>query len=350
MKIQDFPKEIVLEYNNRNATVRSLAIRFNCDQSTVKRFLERNGGNIVTKEQWLQSQKKIPDTKVEEIGRLYQQGISMPQIAKQYNVKMQVLRQFFIRHNIDYNSHSWLDNYLLPHKNEIVSMYKKHKSLMPIAKKFNCVPTTIANFLDRHNISRKRVNRDHIPIEDKESLYQMHHVQMMTMAQIGKKYGCTAPTVAEFFDTNNIPRRSHSETPALTAQNPETIEKQKRSMLTFKPYTLPSGQIIKIQGYEPQFLNYVFNNNLLTEDQIDYNPERISYVENGKNRYYFPDFYIPHLNLIIEVKSSWVLKIQTEENRILKELATKDAGFNYLLVLDNDYTALNIVINSCKYN
>ena len=103
-----------------------------------------------------------------------------------------------------------------------------------------------------------------------------------------------------------------------------------------KKYILPSGTIIYKQGYEPQFLDYIFNNMLLKENEIVYFPKRIKFVDTfHKYRYYFPDFYIPKFNLIIEIKSTWTIKL--DKFLYLKEIATKNNGFNYIKIIDNKF-------------
>ena len=50
----------------------------------------------------------------------------------------------------------------------------------------------------------------------------------------------------------------------------------------------------------------------------------------GKKHRYYPDFYIPEENLIIEVKSQWTLDLHKDKNQA-KFQAVKEAGFNFRL-------------------
>ena len=59
-------------------------------------------------------------------------------------------------------------------------------------------------------------------------------------------------------------------------------------------------------------------------------------IKYGKNKIYHPDFYIPLLNLIIEIKSSWTLNGNKDET-YEKEKATIANGFNYIMIIDKDY-------------
>ena len=110
----------------------------------------------------------------------------------------------------------------------------------------------------------------------------------------------------------------------------ETIKYNRKECL------LPSGKIVKKQGYEPQFLDYVFKNNILKEDNIIYFPNPINYIDiNNIKRSYYPDFYVPKWNLIIEIKSSWT--ILQDKNMYLKESSTINCGFKYIRIINNNF-------------
>lgn len=60
---------------------------------------------------------------------------------------------------------------------------------------------------------------------------------------------------------------------------------------------------------------------------------RIKYTGiDGKNHRYYPDIFIPKENLIIEVKSDFTFRYNQETN-LLKEAATKNAGYNYRFMI-----------------
>jgi hypothetical protein len=81
----------------------------------------------------------------------------------------------------------------------------------------------------------------------------------------------------------------------------EFFEKQLESANKYKEYTLPSGKIVKLQGYEKYAMDI-----LIKSDRQEM-PE-IWYEHSGKKKRYFTDFYIPKDNLIIEVKSIILIK------------------------------------------
>jgi hypothetical protein len=113
------------------------------------------------------------------------------------------------------------------------------------------------------------------------------------------------------------------------SQTEEVLDKILKSSKSYKKYTMPSGELRDVQGYEPFALDILLKE--YTEQQIitdRYKVPKIKYEYNEKNKIYFPDIYIPHMNLIIEVKSEWIYNKQLELNKI-KEKATKGNGYNY---------------------
>jgi hypothetical protein len=111
-------------------------------------------------------------------------------------------------------------------------------------------------------------------------------------------------------------------------QNMEIMEKTQRTGKKYKKYTLPSGKIINIQGYEHFALNILLQK--YSEDQIlteRKNVPRITYKYNDETeRYYFPDIYIPSENKIIEVKSTWTYSKEVDKNTA-KWNATREKGY-----------------------
>lgn len=101
-----------------------------------------------------------------------------------------------------------------------------------------------------------------------------------------------------------------------------------------KEYMFPSGNTVRVQGYENRALDILLNtyneNDILTNTT---DVPRILYVGSDKKQhYYYPDIYIPCDNLIIEVKSTYTYEADLERN-LLKEQATKDAGYMFKFII-----------------
>ena len=110
-------------------------------------------------------------------------------------------------------------------------------------------------------------------------------------------------------------------------QNAEIAEKTLKSSFSRKEYTLPSGKVINIQGYEPYAIDELIET--INEDEIKTgasNVPEIWYIdEEGKKHRYYVDIYLPSKNICIEVKSTWTYKMK---NVLIKQKAVKDAGYD----------------------
>jgi len=129
------------------------------------------------------------------------------------------------------------------------------------------------------------------------------------------------------------------------------LRRNHRSAYSTKDYILPSGKVIKIQGYEYLYLDYIFKTmGILEEDVIcsldsDKSCPIIRYIFDGKSHVYFPDIYIISPNLVVEIKSTWTYnengKNTKKEDQVHKKLnATYDSGYNTLLLVYNGKKSL----------
>jgi hypothetical protein len=120
------------------------------------------------------------------------------------------------------------------------------------------------------------------------------------------------------------------------SQCKEIQEKTQKNAKKYKEYKMPSGEIRKVQGYEPFALDElvkIYEESDIITDRKDI--PRISYKIEDKQKYYFPDIYIKSQNKIIEVKSDWTYKCK-EDNIQEKTNARKTEGYNYeMWIYDN---------------
>jgi hypothetical protein len=101
-----------------------------------------------------------------------------------------------------------------------------------------------------------------------------------------------------------------------------------------KTMTLPSGKIIRYQGYENQVVTDLLESGV-TENDIMIgtgNVPVIKYMFQGKSRRYYPDIYLPKQNKLIEVKSTYTWNKYKEQNEA-KIAAAKQAGYEVEVVL-----------------
>ena len=89
-------------------------------------------------------------------------------------------------------------------------------------------------------------------------------------------------------------------------------------------------------GYEHFALDDLLFSGLI-EHNFDFDLSmfpKFSYInENKRKSYYTPDFFIPHLNWVIEVKSTYTFELEKSRN-IAKYQALKRAGYtvNFLII------------------
>lgn len=145
------------------------------------------------------------------------------------------------------------------------------------------------------------------------------------MQKLGVPYALQSPVVRNKSKTTNL-KKYGVEHPT---QSPEIQEKIQKTGKKFKSYTCPSGACRKIQGYEHFALDRLFLTEKLHESDVYTDRKevpRISYTDNSKQRYYFPDIWIKSQNKLIEVKSTWTYKLHKETN-ILKWKASREKGY-----------------------
>lgn len=123
----------------------------------------------------------------------------------------------------------------------------------------------------------------------------------------------------------------------VAMHNEEIHERSIKNAKLKKEYIMPNNEVIFVQGYEPQFLDWYFKNNGKLED-ITYNRKEtpsFKYFFDGKDRVYYPDFYIKSSNTIIEIKSTWTYSGEVEQN-VAKRQACLDKGYNFKFYIMNN--------------
>lgn len=86
--------------------------------------------------------------------------------------------------------------------------------------------------------------------------------------------------------------------------------------------------------YEKDFLDYCQLNNILVEKGPS-----ISFIFEGKKKYYHSDFYIKEKNLIIEVKSTYYYE-KFKKLNIEKEKSATSNGYNFIFIIDKNYFSI----------
>jgi hypothetical protein len=238
-------------------------------------------------------------------------------ILKKYGVsnvnKLKEVRDKIIKTNLlRYNATN-------PMKNEEV----KKRLIQRIQYKYN------VNHISQSSIFKEKLKKTCLKRYGVESTLYLPEIKIKIVESFITKYGVSNPNklkeIRDKIKITNI-KRYGVEYPS---QSKEINEKTQKNAKHYKKYTMPSGKICNIQGYENYALNELitqYTEDEIKTDRIDI--PRITYIVNNKKKYYFPDIYIPKDNKIIEVKSTWTYNSKID-NIQLKLDATKAAGYTY---------------------
>ena len=158
-----------------------------------------------------------------------------------------------------------------------------------------------------------------------------------------EKYGVEHPMLNEEFKQNvskTIKQKYGKDWYNLTNEFKEYCFKFKEENyghptigFKLKEYKLPSGKIIKVQGYENFALNIILKKYNEEDVYISYGDIKneiglINYLMEEKDRIYLPDIYIKSENKIIEVKSDYTYNLELEKN-LLKKESCLSIGLNF---------------------
>jgi len=232
----------------------------------------------------------------------------------------------------------WLDE----KKDEMLSLYDSGLKQVEIAEKYGVSQTAISTRLRKWGVSNPDGNRFKRIEIDKETLYDLYWNQKQHPSQIAKKYGCHKQVITNRMLGYGIPFRTKSE--ARTGKfNPiygvgHTIKARKKMSDAYKNgtreiskggwgngcfYDTPNqGKVWMRSGWEVKVADH------LTENNIDwyYEYERL-YLDDMSS--YLPDFYIPLLDLYLEVKGRL---IERDEIKLKKAMEKYNVA-----IWDRDY-------------
>lgn len=196
--------------------------------------------------------------------------------------------------------------------------------------------TTLKNYGVEHNSQSPKIKEKKISTTLKnygvENPQQNSEISKRSAATRLEKYGYSYPLEVEEIrnkakQTNIIKYGFEN-----AMHNPAIMDKHERSTTRFKTFKWKTGELSKVQGYEPTVLKeleeqgYTFNDVKTRKSDMP----AIFYNFENRTRRYYPDFYIPKENRIIEVKSEYTLQKEWEKNQA-KFSAVKSHGFDFQL-------------------
>jgi hypothetical protein len=121
------------------------------------------------------------------------------------------------------------------------------------------------------------------------------------------------------------------------AQNIEFFKNSKN----FKLLEYKNTKVFYQCSYEYDFLKKYYD-----KFKDIYKGLAIIYYRDNKCHFYYPDFHIPSLNLIIEIKSDWYYDEYLDN---IKKEATINSGFNYIMILNKNYSEFEELISKLSF-
>jgi len=113
-------------------------------------------------------------------------------------------------------------------------------------------------------------------------------------------------------------------------QNINFFNRQQMSALKMKKF-----ENLHYQGsYELDFLEKYYKKVIIENGMT---------IRYNKNKIYFPDFFIPELNLIIEIKSEYTFKLHESKN-LEKRKACIEQGYNFIFIINKNYEGFEKII------
>jgi hypothetical protein len=332
--------EVISAYHDLKSA-QKVAIKFNVSEPTILKILKLNNSRLYgNARRNHQISAAIND---------YNSGVIMSKIIKVYGFSKKYFKKILQERNIpviDLKASVILDDRYLHLYNNIVdalSVYNQRHVLRDVARKYNLTPAAVRSVFKYagYKIDSKRQSSIAILKAKRDEIIH-EYKQHLLVSPVARKFNIPAPTLAKFLKSCGITLLNKR---LAIQRNNNTYEHQRKCFTKShqsKNYKLPSGRTIKVQGYEDDFLDYVFKNNILREE--DFNFQDIPRFKYTSNRYYYPDFYIKKYNVVVEIKSEYTL--QQSDKR--KYVATGLDKYNFIIIVDKDYREFNCLINRIK--
>lgn len=121
-------------------------------------------------------------------------------------------------------------------------------------------------------------------------------------------------------------------------------------------FKLPDNvEITYVGRYEEDFLKHIVEKYNFDSTNVCECPPSlyIKYhdIYTDKDRFYLPDFFFPNYNLVVEIKDGSKFPVDSKAKAALKEKAVIAANrFNYIKIVDKDYTDFDEFISSFEDN
>lgn len=172
--------------------------------------------------------------------------------------------------------------------------------------------------------------------------------------EVTMKYArfCNNPACKQVYKEERDRRMMQKYGKIYLLDDPEMQKKMQQGRRIAGTYTWSDGktEFSYLSSYESDFLKYLdITLNWPASDLIAPSPHTYEYEYDGKKHFYMPDFFIPSVNLEIEIKddgSALNINKESREKDKIKDQLMKSMShmFNYIKIINKDYTDFNQLI------
>jgi len=252
----------------------------------------------------------------------------------------------------------------------IISKYNNGHGIKTLAIEFSVSQNAIKNFLLKNeipirnpkearntNIYNEGYGRNKAKIKDQSIINSIieQYKNGGSCVEMGSKYNVSHRTILNILRKNNIKIRSNTEAQnhsytkqrvvdgnikkfgvSNAMQHPEVFERSNLNRYKYKTCIINEVIFDRLQGFEEQGIRYLLEKytNITIHDikagRCQDLP-RIKY-HYDVDRIYFPDIYIPKINLLVEIKCEYTFKDNIKMN-LAKQKSSLESGYNHLIII-----------------
>ena len=341
--IKELDANLILTEYNKCKSAFKVSKMFNLNERALRRLLKKMGVIFFHKgnKGRCKYQENIP-----QAIKMYHEGATLKFIKKQLRINPETFVKILQQHNIPFipqTDRSGPGLFLIK-KNlpEIIKLYSQNHNINITAKTFGIHPGVLGTYIRKNklNIGIGRTQQYISDRQHKDQIYQLYVKERWPLATIAKHINISRYRVKAVLKENWGDKIIRPAGEVISECLRNRLDHPHKWLSAYKNYTLPSGKTVPLQGYEPHFLDYVFKYSNIVEEEFQWLPKLqvpLSRTKQSSYGNYYPDFFLPKYNLVIEIKSTYTFKLNVYLNK-RKIRKTKEAGYKFLMIKDKKYS------------
>jgi hypothetical protein len=252
---------------------------------------------------------------------------------------------------------------------EIIKKYLIGHNMLPLSVEYGVSLTSIKTIIRKNNIKIRngkecrtdiyniKYSKSRPKIKDQNIINEIinEYTKGVGCVEMGIKYKVTHRTILNILKRNNIKIRSNTEAQnhsytkqrviegnikkfgvSNAMQHPEIFQKSNLNRFKYKSCIIDDVIFDRLQGYEEQGIRHLLKiyPNITVNDIKAGRCQDIPSIKYllDVERTYFPDIYVPKLNLLVEVKCEYTFKYNIEMN-LAKQNGVINNGYNFLFII-----------------